>query len=235
MSLSFLRGVRVWVAAAMLVPATAVLSGENWPEWRGPARTGASTETGLPEQWSPDGQNLAWRVPIGGRSAPVVFGDHLYLQTSVGAGETLQERLICFNADTGQQLWEHRYNLFTSDAPPHRIAWSSPAVDPVHRQRLRDQRRRAADVALARRQAPVGAVARRGVRHVDHARRPHVVAGRRRRPGDRQRAHLHVGQRGKRRAPLPRVRYGRTAGRATSARRRAGRPTPSTPTPTSRP
>ena len=43
----------------------------------------------------------------------------------------MQERLICLNADTGKLLWEHRYNLFTSDVPPHRIAWSSPAVDPA--------------------------------------------------------------------------------------------------------
>ena len=131
MSLKLSRGIRVWVAAALLLPAGAVLNGADWPHWRGPALTGASTETGLPEQWSPAGENLAWRVPIGGRSAPVVFGDHLYLQTSSGAGATLQERLICFNADTGQQLWEHRYNLFTSDVPAHRIAWSSPVVDPA--------------------------------------------------------------------------------------------------------
>jgi outer membrane protein assembly factor BamB len=130
MTFKALRGVRGWVAAAMLAPAAAVVSGADWPDWRGPARTGASTETGLPDRWSPSGENLAWRVPIGGRSAPVVFGDHLYLQTSAGAGATLQERLICFNADTGKQLWEYRYNLFTSDAPPHRIAWSSPVVDP---------------------------------------------------------------------------------------------------------
>ena len=131
MSLQISRGVRLWAAAVMLLPATAVLGGADWPEWRGPARTGASTETGLAENWSPAGENLAWRVPVGGRSAPVVFGDHLYLQTSSGSGATLQERLICFNADTGKQLWEHRYNLFTSDAPPHRIAWASPAVDPA--------------------------------------------------------------------------------------------------------
>jgi outer membrane protein assembly factor BamB len=131
MSFRLSRGVRVWLTAALLAPATVVLSGSNWPEWRGPARTGASTETGLPERWSPEGENLAWKVPIGGRSAPVVFGDHLYLQTSVGEGATLQERVICFNADTGKQLWEHRFNLFTSDAPPHRIGWASPAVDPA--------------------------------------------------------------------------------------------------------
>jgi outer membrane protein assembly factor BamB len=125
------RAVRVWLAAALVVPAAAVLNGSDWPDWRGPARTSVSTEKGLPERWSPAGENLAWRAPFGGRSAPVVFGDHLYIQNSYGSGATLQERVMCLNADTGAVLWEHRYNLFSSDAPPHRIAWSSPAVDPA--------------------------------------------------------------------------------------------------------
>ena len=127
----FLHGVGAWAAAATLVSASAVLTASDWPEWRGPARTGVSTEKGLPNTWSTAGENLAWRIPYGGRSSPVVFGDHLYLQTSSGAGPTLQERLICFNADTGKLLWERKYNLFTSDVPPHRIAWASPAVDPA--------------------------------------------------------------------------------------------------------
>jgi outer membrane protein assembly factor BamB len=70
-------------------------------------------------------------VPYGGRSAPVVFGDHLYLQNTAGSGASEQERLMCFNADTGKLLWEYKYNLFTSDVPPHRIAWASPVVDPA--------------------------------------------------------------------------------------------------------
>ena len=37
---------------------------------------------------------------------------------------------MCFHADTGKLLWEYKYNLFTSDVPPHRIAWASPVVDP---------------------------------------------------------------------------------------------------------
>lgn len=116
---------------ALLIPAAALVSGENWPEWRGPARTGASTEKGLPSSWSPTGENLAWKAPYGGRSSPVVFGDRLYLQTSSGSGATLQERVVAFNADTGKVLWEHKYNIFLSDVPPHRIAWASPAVDPA--------------------------------------------------------------------------------------------------------
>jgi outer membrane protein assembly factor BamB len=121
----------VLVAIGLLVPAASLLRGADWPDWRGPTRTGVSTETGLPSTWSTTGQNLAWKAPYGGRSGPVVFGDRLYLQNTSGEGAAMQERLMCFHADTGKLLWEHKYNLFTSDVPPHRIAWASPAVDPA--------------------------------------------------------------------------------------------------------
>ncbi len=126
-----LRFASLPLAAALLCPAAALLVAADWPEWRGPARNGTSTETGLPSAWSPAGENLAWKAPYGGRSGPVVFGDHLYLQNTSGSGAEQQERVMCFNADTGKLLWEHRYNLFTSDVPPHRVAWSSPSVDPA--------------------------------------------------------------------------------------------------------
>jgi outer membrane protein assembly factor BamB len=121
----------VFLALALTVPAAALLRGADWPDWRGPARTGVSTETGLPSSWSPAGQNLAWKAAYGGRSSPVVFGDRLYLQNTSASGEMEQERVMCFNADTGKLLWEHRYNMFTSDVPAHRIAWASPVVDPA--------------------------------------------------------------------------------------------------------
>ena len=87
-------------------------------------------EKNLPTKWSPAGENLAWKAPYGGRSAPIVMGDRLYLLNGVGAGPTLRERLVCLNADTGKLIWEYAYNVFLSDVPPHRIAWSSPAGDP---------------------------------------------------------------------------------------------------------
>ena len=103
---------------------------EDWTNWRGPSRDGHSTESGLPTSWSPDGQNLAWKVPIGGRSTPIVMGERVYLQNGVGGGKTLQERIVCFNADTGAIEWEHRINLSMSDVPPHRVGWASPVGDP---------------------------------------------------------------------------------------------------------
>ncbi len=103
----------------------------DWTDWRGPARDGISPEKGLPEKWSPSGDNLAWKAPFGGRSGPIVLGDHLYLQDSAGKTDSLQERVVCLNADTGKLLWEYRFNVYQSDVPPHRVGWASPVGDPA--------------------------------------------------------------------------------------------------------
>jgi len=105
-------------------------SGSDWPDWRGPARDGHSAETGLPTRWSKKGENLAWKAPYGGRSTPIVMGGRVFLFNTAGEGETMQERVMCLNADTGKLLWERRLNVYESDVPPRRIAWSSPAGDP---------------------------------------------------------------------------------------------------------
>lgn len=103
----------------------------DWPEWRGPARDGISAEKNLPAKWSPAGENLLWKAPYGSRSAPIVLGDHVYLQNWAGKGETLQERVMCFHADTGKVLWEHKFNVYLSDVPAHRVGWASPVGDPA--------------------------------------------------------------------------------------------------------
>ncbi|HKG47430.1 MAG TPA: PQQ-binding-like beta-propeller repeat protein [Pyrinomonadaceae bacterium] len=113
------------------VLALSLVAVSDWAEWRGPARDGMSNEKNLPVKWSPAGENLAWRAPYGGRSAPIVMGDRVYLQNSAEKGELLQERVMSFNADTGKLLWEHRFNVYLSDVPPHRVGWASPAGDPA--------------------------------------------------------------------------------------------------------
>ena len=103
----------------------------DWADWRGPARDGVSVEKNLPVRWSPTGENLAWKAPYGGRSAPIVMGDRVYMQNSVGKGENLQERVVALNAETGKMIWEHRFNVYLSDVPPHRVGWASPVGDPA--------------------------------------------------------------------------------------------------------
>ena len=131
MALSDLRLQAAAVCLAAATVATTAVTASDWPEWRGPSRDGRSAETGLPASWSPKGDNLAWRIPIGARSAPVAFRDRLYVLTVTdGDVASTQERLVAIDAESGKVLWERRFSIYLSDVPQHRSAWASPAVDP---------------------------------------------------------------------------------------------------------
>src|SRR5215210_7615479 len=95
---------RFFFAAAV---TSAWVLGADWSDWRGPRRDGTSSEKNLPTKWSPAGENLAWKAPYGGRSAPIVMGGRVYLMNTVGTGATLRERVMALDADTGKVVWEY--------------------------------------------------------------------------------------------------------------------------------
>jgi outer membrane protein assembly factor BamB len=62
------------------VATAATLSAENWPQWRGPAKNGVSTERGLPLKWSTT-ENIAWKLAMPGRSGstPIIWDETIFL------------------------------------------------------------------------------------------------------------------------------------------------------------
>ena len=102
----------------------------TWANWRGPHQSGVSDENGLPSSWSPEGENLVWKAPFGGRSAPIIMEGRLYMVNAAEEGEQEQERVLCLEANTGKRIWERRFNVYGSDVPPHRVGWASPVGDP---------------------------------------------------------------------------------------------------------
>ena len=119
--------------APLLAPADA--SANDWYRWRGPEQNGVSREKNLPESWDPDtGENVAWKLDIGGMSSPVVMKGKVYTlnrinetkaEGTVTAGPQTQEALICTDAKTGKILWQHAENMYQTDVPFHRIGWSN--------------------------------------------------------------------------------------------------------------
>ena len=100
----------------------------GWLSWRGPEQTGVSRETGLPAEVS--AQEALWVADYPGQSAPVLAGGRLYAMGYVGEGPDLREGLTCFDAESGQKLWEALYNDYLSDTIYLRYATASPAIDP---------------------------------------------------------------------------------------------------------
>lgn len=107
-------------------PAPAAVTG--WLSWRGPDQVGMSRETGLPDKVDP--QNPLWRADFPGQSTPVIANGKLYIMGYLGDGPDLQEGVACFDAETGQKLWQQLYNDFISDTIYLRYATATPAIDP---------------------------------------------------------------------------------------------------------
>lgn len=104
----------------------------DWPYWRGPEMNGISREKNLPASWDPEGENLLWKSEaLGSRSTPIVMRGKLYTLCRHNPA-TLQEaeKVVCADAETGEILWEHVFNVYLSDVPDTRVGWSSVVGDP---------------------------------------------------------------------------------------------------------
>ena len=118
------------------VVASASSAGDfDWTYWRGPQMNGHSTLKNLPDTWDPEGgegSNLLWkREDLGTRSTPACLGDKLYLLARDSAGTAQDgEKVVCLNAATGETIWENKFNVYLSDVPAERVAWSNLTVDP---------------------------------------------------------------------------------------------------------
>jgi outer membrane protein assembly factor BamB len=105
-----------WPVVALLFCFAHVGWAGDWPQWRGPQRSGHSDEVGLPLTWDGKTQeNVLWKVPADfGHSSPVIWGERVFLTASVrklprGSNETAanqMHRVACFRTTTGMKLWQ---------------------------------------------------------------------------------------------------------------------------------
>ena len=131
-------------------------AGVNWPSFRGPKASGIAEGYPAATQWNLEsGENVLWKQPIAGlsHSAPVIWGDRIYLVTSVGKGEAplkvglygsvnpvedegVQKfQVLCLDKASGETLWTRtafegvpRFKRH----PKGSFAASTPATDGSH-------------------------------------------------------------------------------------------------------
>jgi outer membrane protein assembly factor BamB len=110
--------------------ANMAASTSDWPQWRGPDRSGVSNEKGLLKQWPKEGPKLAWQVnDLGdGYSTPVVVGTRIYLMSNVGMDNEFVQAL---STQDGKPIWTTRVGNVgnPNQNPPYAKARSTPTVD----------------------------------------------------------------------------------------------------------
>ena len=90
------------------------LHAEDWPQWRGTARSAVWTETGIVERFPDAGVTVTWRAPVrGGFAGPAVAGGRVFVldYEETPGSRTMDgtERLLALDEETGAVLWSQSW------------------------------------------------------------------------------------------------------------------------------
>src|SRR5258706_38226 len=71
------RNLGLWAGCATLFAATLV-SGQDWPQWRGPNRDNKIVGFSVPKEWPKD-LTKKWKKSVGvGEASPILAGDKVF-------------------------------------------------------------------------------------------------------------------------------------------------------------
>ena len=104
----------------------AIVNAENWPQWRGPALNGVSSEKNLPVKWTTE-ENVVWKVAMPGLSGstPIVWRDRIFL--NIADGENLA--LWAVDRSKGDVLWKKPLGAGNVKMRKHNMSSPSPVTD----------------------------------------------------------------------------------------------------------
>ncbi|MSQ96770.1 MAG: hypothetical protein EXR98_19750 [Gemmataceae bacterium] len=114
--------------------AANVLAGEtakqaNWERFRGPNGAGTSDDKAIPFKFGAN-ENIIWKValPGAGNSSPIVWGKHLFLQSTSNDGKL--RSLLCLDTADGKIRWQKSIPAGTAKIrADSSLASSTPTTD----------------------------------------------------------------------------------------------------------
>lgn len=113
---------------SILISLPTASFGTDWLQWRGPNRNGTTPESGWNPEAITEASSLSWTKDVGmGHSAVVVRGDRLYTMGNRHIrGDRYEDVVWCLSAETGEEVWTHRYACFEGEDPG---PGATPALD----------------------------------------------------------------------------------------------------------
>ncbi len=122
------------LAGAGLFMGSSAFAAEHWPQFRGPASSGVSDGSGLPDAWSAS-ENVAWKTKIPGRgwSSPVVWGERVFITSAIqeeGEPEAAKKGLY-FGGNRPPQKKSQRWTVYCLDWNTGKILWERTAGNGV--------------------------------------------------------------------------------------------------------
>jgi outer membrane protein assembly factor BamB len=115
------------LSVALLSLAT-TLQAANWPNWRGPAHNGSTTEKNLPATFSKT-ENVIWAADMPGASAatPIVWENKVFVSSLDNRTKGLMA--ICLDRKTGKEIWKEQVGIGIQQDNRSNQASPSPVTD----------------------------------------------------------------------------------------------------------
>ena len=127
-----LRPLRSCLALVFGSLAVAVVSAENWPQWRGPSLNGLSSDKNLPVRWSKT-ENVTWKLPLPAwlGSTPIIWGDRIFLSVAEDLRHREGENLFLWSIDRakGTVLWKRALGGGNHQERKQNMSSPSPVTD----------------------------------------------------------------------------------------------------------
>lgn len=113
-----------WFSVCLALQWSAIASGEDWPQFRGPTGQGHASDRSVAITWS-ESENITWKTPLPGRgwSSPVILGEQIWMTTATDEGHSL--RAVAVDRRTGNVL--HDLEVFQVAEPVRLNAKNSHA------------------------------------------------------------------------------------------------------------
>jgi outer membrane protein assembly factor BamB len=112
--------------AVVTIRVSAQQSAADWPQWRGPQRSGVAAFN-APSSW-PATLTKRWEVSVGGgHSSPVIAGDRIVVHARQGAREITR----ALDLKTGKEIWRDEYDAPYTVNPAARAHGPGPKSTPL--------------------------------------------------------------------------------------------------------
>jgi outer membrane protein assembly factor BamB len=116
------------LTTTIVLLCSVLVTAQDWPQWRGPSRTGAAAGFKAPAVW-PERPKQIWKVQAGiGHASPIVVGGRVHLFSRIGE----QEALTTYDLATGKQVWRQSYDTPYQMNPAASGHGKGPKSTPVH-------------------------------------------------------------------------------------------------------
>jgi outer membrane protein assembly factor BamB len=115
------------ISIVLWAAASATLSAQNWPMFRGPGASGVSDGSPTAVKWdAATGENVLWKTPVPGLavSSPVVWGDRVFISTAVSSDPNAGIKTGLYgDVEPAKDVSKHSWRLIALDKRTGKVLW----------------------------------------------------------------------------------------------------------------